>query len=139
MAAGGDDLLGMKKAAAVGAALLFMGAGTNGYDAFSAVMSSPWSTEKFTQTAEDERKGRRYVRHAIVISGIYAGVGTALAFFSGGWKLAVWPLAGFVLVTVYMRKLYSDAISRSPRGCGGSTADEAPEPTPLLTVSSRPR
>lgn len=110
---GADEFIGMKGAAGIGAALLFMGAGTNGYDAFSAVMSSPWSTEKFTQTPEDEEKGRRYVRHAIIISGMYAGVGAALAYYSGGWKLAAWPILGFALVTGYMYYLYDNAITVS--------------------------
>lgn len=116
--AGGDELLGMKGVAGVGAALLFIGAGTNVYDAFSAVMSSPWSTEKFTNTPEDERKGRRYVLHAIIISWIYATVGAVLAYKSAGMKLAIWPLAGALIVTVYMFTLYQQAISRSPLKSG---------------------
>lgn len=114
--AGGDEFVSMKGAAGIGAALLFMGAGTNVYDAFSAVMSSPWSTEKFTLTPEDEAKGRRYVRHAIIISWIYAGGGALLAGMAGGFKLAVWPLLGALIVTVYMSRLYRDAINLSPHG-----------------------
>lgn len=112
--AGGDEFVGMKGIAGVGAALLFMGAGTNVYDAFSAVMSSPWSTEKFTNNEEDEAKGRKYVRHAIIISWIYAGIGGLLAYKSSGWKLAVWPIFGAMIVTVYMYVLYNQAISQSP-------------------------
>lgn len=116
--AGGDEFLSMKGLGGVGAALLFMGAGTNVYDAFSAVMSSPWSTEKFTQSAEEEAKARRYVMHAIIISWIYAGVGGVLAYKSAGFKLAVWPLAGALIVTVYMYGLYQNAIKQSPQGRG---------------------
>lgn len=114
--AGGDELMGLGGIAGVGAALLFIGAGTNVYDAFSAVMSSPWSTEKFTNTEEDEKKGRRYVNHAITISWIYAGGGAFLAYKSAGWKLAMWPLLGAGIVTVYMYYLYNRAIAQSPQG-----------------------
>lgn len=114
--AGGDEFLGMAGIAGIGAALLFMGAGTNVYDAFSAVMSSPWSTEKFTNSKEEEEKGRKYVRHAIIISWIYAGGGAVLAYSSGGWKLAIWPALGAAIVTVYMYSLYNKAIAQSPIG-----------------------
>ena len=116
--AGADEFIGLKGIGGVGAALLFIGAGTNVYDAFSAVMSSPWSTEKFTNTPEDERKGRRYVYHAIIISWIYAGIGAILAYKSAGAKLAIWPVAGALIVTVYMFTLYQQAISRSPVNAG---------------------
>lgn len=116
--AGADEFIGLKGAAGVGAALLFMGAGTNVYDAFSAVMSSPWSTEKFTQSDREEEMAKEYVRHAMVISWIYAGGGAALAASSAGWKLAMWPLIGAAIVTVYMRWLYMRAVSRSPNRGG---------------------
>lgn len=114
--AGADEYIGLKGAAGIGAALMFMGAGTNVYDAFSAVMSSPWSTEKFTHSPEDEAQARRYVRHAITISWIYAGGGSLLAFVAGGIKLAVWPLIGASIVTVYMYWLYNQALTDSPMG-----------------------
>ena len=119
--AGGDELLGVsKQIGGVGAALLFVGAGTNVYDAFSAVMSSPWSTEKVTQSPEEERMARSYVKHAMVISWIYAGVGALLAYQSGGLALAVWPLLGAAIVTAYMFWLYNRALSASPQGNGNA-------------------
>ena len=95
------------------AALLFIGAGTNVYDAFSAVMSSPWTTEKFTQSPEEERQAKEYVRHAMIISWIYAGGGALIA-------RSVWPIAGASIVTVYMLWLYRRAIARSPQHGGAS-------------------
>lgn len=109
--AGGDEMIGMGGAAGFAAALLFIGAGTNVYDAFSAVMSSPWSTEKFTEDSEDAKMAREYVRHAITISWIYAGGGAILAYKSSP-KLAIAPLLGALLVTVYMTWLYRRAIRR---------------------------
>lgn len=125
--AGGDEMLGIDGVAGVGAALLFIGAGTNVYDAFSAVMSSPWTTEKFTQSPEEEQMAREYVRHAMVISWIYAGGGALLAARSGGLKLAVWPLLGAAIVTGYMRWLYARAIAG---GGIGSPGGEPPSPVP---------
>lgn len=111
-----ENFLGMKTALWGLAALMFMSAGTNVYDAFSAVMSSPWSTEKFTQSPEEEAQARRYVRHAMIISWIYAGGGAILATAAGGIKLGIWPVIGAAIVTVYMYRLYNQAISISPNG-----------------------
>jgi hypothetical protein len=133
--AGGDEMLGLSGAAGLGAALLFMGAGTNVYDAFSAVMSSPWSTEKFTQSPEEEKMAREYVNHALVISWIYAGGGALLAARSGGIKLAVWPLVGAGLVTVYMKWLYARALAGS--AIGDSTPDDDDTPSTSTTVPAR--
>lgn len=106
----GEFIGGIKRGALyVAAALLFMGAGTNGYDAFSAVMSSPWSTQKFTRTGADEQLAREYVRHAVIISGIYAGGSALLALLAGGLRLALAPVVGFLIVTAYMWRLYDRA------------------------------
>jgi hypothetical protein len=121
---GGDELLGVKAAYGIGAALMFQAAGTNVYDAFSAVMSSPWSTEKFTNDPEEERMARQYVKHALVISGSYAGISAVLAYAAGGPALAVWPIIGAAGVAVYMYWLYARALARSQNG--GMTA-EAPD------------
>jgi predicted membrane metal-binding protein len=119
---GGDEILGLKTAAyGVGAALMFQAAGTNVYDAFSAVMSSPWSTEKFTNDPEEERMAREYVTHALVISGSYAAISAGLAYKSGGMGLAVWPIIGAIGVAGYMYWLYSRALARS-QSAGGMTA-----------------
>lgn len=103
--AGGDELLGGAGKNAIGA-ILFIGAGTNVYDAFSAVMSSPWSTEKFTKNSDEEKMARQYVCHAMVISWLYALGGAYLAH-------SIWPVLGASLATVYMYWLYNRALSRS--------------------------
>jgi hypothetical protein len=127
--AGGDEILGLKAAYGIGAALMFQASGTNVYDAFSAVMSSPWSTEKFTNDPEEDRMAREYVKHALVISGSYAAISSALAYKAGGLSLAVWPIIGAVGVAGYMYWLYARALKRSQNGgmtAGTSTADSAP-------------
>lgn len=113
--AGGDEFLTLQGAAGVGAAVMFMGAGTNVYDAFSAVMSSPWSTEKFTNDPEEEAMAREYIKHAMVISWIYAGGGAILASQAGG-GLWMWPIIGAAIVTAYMYWLYNRALDRSTNG-----------------------
>jgi hypothetical protein len=124
--AGGDEFLGggATDVRRVGAALMFVGAGTNVYDAFSAVMSSPWSTEKFTDDPEAERMAREYVRHAMVISGAYALVGAWLS-------RSVWPIIGALGVGGYMWWLYNRALCRSqaPEGmslAGGQNGNAPP-------------
>ncbi len=113
--AGGDEFLGLGgNATGVASALLMVGAGTNVYDAFSAVMSSPWSTEKFTGDAEEERMAREYVTHALVISGAYAAIG---AWLARSW----WPIVGAAGVAAYMYWLYARALSRSQAVGGMST------------------
>lgn len=108
-------MMGMSGAAGVGAALLFIGAGTNVYDAFSAVMSSPWSTEKFTNDSEEAKMAKEYVRHAMGISWIYA-IGGALLARKAGKGIWIYPLVGAGIVTVYMYWLYRRAIQRGTSG-----------------------
>jgi hypothetical protein len=116
--AGGDELMGMGAAAGMVAAVAFMGAGTNVYDAFSAVMSSPWSTEKFTSDSEEARMAREYVRHATVISWVYALGGALIIARTGGGKMSLFPVAGAGIATVYMIWLYRRAIRRGLSGDG---------------------
>ena len=123
--AGGDELTGLGGAGGPLAAMLLIGAGTNVYDAFSAVMSSPWSTEKFTNDPEEEKMAREYVKHAIVISWGYAIAGAALAYSGGSRGMAIWPLLGAAGVTGYMWWLYNRALTRSRNG-NGMTAQPPP-------------
>jgi hypothetical protein len=113
--AGGDEFLGLGgRGSGIAAALLMVGAGTNVYDAFSAVMSSPWSTEKFTSDPEEERMAREYVMHALIISGAYAAIG---AWLARSW----WPIFGAAGIAGYMYWLYNRALSRSQAAGGMST------------------
>lgn len=115
--AGGDEFL-TGDIQGVGAALMLMGAGTNVYDAFSAVMSSPWSTEKFTNDPEEEKMAREYVTHAMIISWGYSIGGAVLA-------RSIWPLVGAAGVTAYMFWLYNRALCRARNG-GGMSATPPP-------------
>lgn len=89
-------------------ALLFLAAGTNALDVFSATNSSPWTAENFGGDAEKVASLRRYVRHAIVITIAMAAAAAAIA---GSW----WPIIGAVAATAYMWWLYEQAVARGQR------------------------
>lgn len=136
--AGGDEMIpgasgAGGQAARVGAALLFIGAGTNVYDAFSAVMSSPWSTEKFTSDSHEAKMARRYVKHAIVISWTYAAIGAILV----RGKLWKYPIFGAAIVTGYMTWLYHTAIGRGASGEGMSASTNGHVSGPVSFSRSR--
>lgn len=118
--AGGDEFVGQAGWGGPLAAVLLMGAGTNVYDAYSAVMSSPWSTEKFTRDSEEAAMARRYVRHAITISWIYALGGAGLIVADKGTPnaIAIVPLIGAAIATAYMTWLYQTALKRAESGQG---------------------
>jgi hypothetical protein len=116
--AGGDEFLMGGNVQGVAAALMLMGAGTNVYDAFSAVMSSPWSTEKFTNDPEEEKMAREYVTHAMIISWGYSVGGAVLA-------KSIWPIVGAAGVTAYMFWLYNRALCRARNGKGMNAGGNA--------------
>lgn len=116
--AGGDELVGSSGFGGPLAAVLIIGAGTNVYDAFSAVMSSPWSTEKFTNSPEEEQMAREYVRHAMLISWGYCFAGAGVIMLDPGTPnaVALAPIMGGLGATVYMYWLYNRALGRSLNG-----------------------
>lgn len=86
-------------------ALLFMAAGTNAYDAYSAVNSSPWTAETVGGDAKKAHSMREYVYHAIVITSVYSIGG---AMIGETW----WPIIGGGIAGVYMYWLYARALKR---------------------------
>lgn len=124
-----DEFLTVGTARNVAGGLALLGAGANVYDAFSAVMSSPWSTEKFTNDPEEEAMAREYVMHALIISGIYCAAGSYLIG-------SPWPVIGGAGVAAYMYWLYNRALKRSQNGgmvAGGKQNDSASPPPPAAT------
>jgi hypothetical protein len=79
-------------------------------------MSSPWSTEKFTQSDYELEQAQRYVRHATVISWIYVIGAASICFATGERAAAIAALIGGLIVTIYMRWLYKQAVGNSPMG-----------------------
>jgi hypothetical protein len=129
--AGGDELVGASGYGGPMAAMLFIGAGTNVYDAYSAVMSSPWSTEKFSQGSDEEQMARRYVKHAMTISWGYAIGGSLIIAMDPGTPnmLVLFPIAGAALASLYMHWLYDQALKRaaSGEGMGAQSPTATPE------------
>lgn len=87
------------------AALLFLAAGTNAMDVYSATNSSPWTAENFGGDPEKVASLREYVCHALVIT---SGYGIVSALIAGSW----WPIVGTIFGDGYMYWLYERAIHR---------------------------
>jgi hypothetical protein len=87
-------------------ALLFIAAGTNTMDVYSALNSSPWTAESFGGDPGKAATCREYVIHAMVVTSAYC-VGSAL--IAKSW----WPLIGSVIMNGYMYWLYDRALSRA--------------------------
>jgi|SRR5215469_2075950 len=87
------------------AAILFIQSGTNAYDAYSAVNSSPWTAENVGGDAEKAASMREYCYHAIVITSIYSIGGATIA---KSW----WPIIGGGIAGGYMYWLYQRALKR---------------------------
>lgn len=87
------------------AALLFLGAGTNALDVFSAVNSSPWTAENFGGDPAKVASLRRYVRHAIVLTLGMCAVAALVA-------RSIWPIVGAIAASGYMHWLYEDAVRK---------------------------
>lgn len=82
----------------------------------SAGLSSPWSVAKFAISDEDKQEVWRYFNEAAISSGIFSLV---TAYMLHSW----YPIVSSGLTLAYYKKLYSDALSRTP------TAN----PTPVLS------
>ena len=87
------------------AALLFMAAGTNAYDAYSAVNSSPWTAETVGGDQKKADSMKEYCYHAVIITFIYATGGAVIA---KSW----WPIIGGGVAGTYMYWLYMRALKR---------------------------
>lgn len=88
-------------------ALLFLQASANAFDAYSALNSSPWTSENFGADPAKAKSCREYVTHAVVISSLYGVTSGVLA-----GKLWPWPIIGTAIVDVYMVWLYGRALRR---------------------------
>lgn len=87
------------------AAILFMAAGTNAYDAYSAVNSSPWTAETVGGDEKKAHSMREYCYHAVVITTVYSLGGAMIA---ESW----WPIIGGGIAGLYMYWLYMRALKR---------------------------
>ncbi len=88
------------------AALLFLTAGMTTFDAYSTLMSSPWTAENVGADPEKARSIREYVHHAVVFSTIYAVASSVLAG-------SLWPLVGASTSNAYLWWVYNRATERA--------------------------
>ena len=97
------------------AALLFVEQGNYAYNAFSAIMSSPWSTGKFSEDPEADAEARFYIHQSLAIS-------SAFSIASSLIGRTLWPIAGQATVAGYMYWLYDRSLKRAKcrRGEGNS-------------------
>lgn len=87
-------------------AVLFMQAGTQVYDAISAVNSSPLTAERYGADPEQAASAMYYTYQGMILSGVYCGIA---AFVSHSW----WPIIGMIPGDVYLYWLYRRAIRKA--------------------------
>lgn len=111
------DLPGGAGAGQALGALLFLQAGMTSLDAYSTLMSSPWTAENFGGDAEKTASARGYYRKSAVFSMSYSA---AAAYLSR----SIMPLVGAGIANAYLVYLYEQAIkkgaSTNSKGWGNS-------------------
>lgn len=106
MAAGLDGIgIDTKGNGNIAAALLFIAAGTNVMDVYSALNSSPWTSENFGADEEKAASCWEYVLHSVAWTSFYSAMAALLA---RSW----WPVIGAVIANAYMMWLYKRALAR---------------------------
>lgn len=91
------------------ASLLALTAAMTTFDAFSTLMSSPWTAENVGADAEKARSAREYYRHAVGFSMLNAVAAGMVAGPGIGW----FPVIGAAVANVYLVWLYERAIHRA--------------------------
>lgn len=87
------------------AALLFMTSAMTTLDAYSTLLSSPWTAENFGADPDKTRSCREYLTHAVVYSMAYA---VFSAYIAHSW----WPILGAAIANAYLIWLYLRALDR---------------------------
>src|ERR1700749_1696641 len=100
-------------------ALLFLQAGMTTLDAYSTLMSSPWTAENFGGDAEKTNSARGYYRKAAVFSMGYS--------IAGGYMAkSVYPIIGAAIANGYLVYLYESAIRRGAQSNSQGWGNSAP-------------
>lgn len=100
-------------------ALLFLQAGMTTLDAYSTLMSSPWTAENFGGDAGKTASARGYYRKAVGFS-----MGYSLA--AGYLARSVMPLVGAVIANAYLVYEYETAIARGAKSNSKGWGNSAP-------------
>lgn len=99
-----EDSLGTMRNAA--GAILFLGAGTQVYDAISAINSSPLTAERYGADPAQAKSAMEYTYHGMALAGVYCVIAATV---SKSW----WPIIGMVPGDLYLWWLYKRAIRRA--------------------------
>lgn len=83
----------------------FLMAVAEAFNVYGALNSSPWTAENFGADPEKARSCRQYVLQAD-IANIALGIGASL--LAQSWA----PLAGILVITVYMHCMYERALKK---------------------------
>jgi hypothetical protein len=113
------DLPGGAGAGQALGALLFLQAGMTTLDAYSTLMSSPWTAENFGGDAAKTSSARGYYRKAVGFSMGYSAAAAWLA------KSAM-PLIGAVIANAYLVYEYETAIARGAQSNSKGWGNSAP-------------
>lgn len=73
----------------------------------SAGLSSPWSVAKFAISDDDKQQVWHYFNEAVYASAVFSVI---IAYMLKSW----FPIISSGLTLAYYRKLYADALSRTP-------------------------
>ena len=84
---------------------IFLMALAEAFNVYGALNSSPWTAENFGADPEKARSCRKYVLQADVVN-IALGIGTSII------SKSPWPLAGILVITVYMHYMYERALNK---------------------------
>lgn len=99
------DIPGVDGAGNALAALLFMTSAMTTLDAYSTLLSSPWTAENFGADPDKTKSCKEYLRHAVIYSMAYAA---ASAYIAHSW----WPIVGSAIANLYLIWLYTRALDR---------------------------
>lgn len=99
------DTTGMLSKRAIGG-VLFLQAGTQVYDAISAINSSPLTAERYGADPAQAKSCMEYTYHGMALSAVYC---TIAAVVAESW----WPIFGMIPGDVYLFWLYKRAIKRA--------------------------
>lgn len=99
-----ESLLGIVADAA--GAILMLQAGTQVYDAISAVNSSPLTAERYGADPAQAKSAMEYTYQGIALSSIYC---IGAAWVAHSW----WPIIGMLPADIYLVWLYKRAIKRA--------------------------
>jgi hypothetical protein len=97
---------------------------------FSAGLSSPWSTAKFAISDKDKEEVWHYFNEAAYASMTF---GIVVSYMLKSW----YPIISSGLTLAYYRKLYKDALTRTPVQNPTpvlDTVENSENPTPVLSL-----